>query len=272
MRLNGVSVGSTYKHVASYCMQDDALHSALTVRENILFSALLHLPATTPRKEVDIRVNAIIEEFGLARVQKKFIGNAIIRGVSGGERRRVSIACEIVADPAIIFLDEPTSGLDSAAAYQVCMILQTLARHYNKTVVATIHQPSTETFAQFDKLLLLVGGKIVYFGGRDAATEYFAQVGNPVPQFCNPADHYLALVNMDFAVDKEEGKRTVERVRGGRDIFWVSKKNFFFNNSDFQLVTAYAQNPVSNPCIEGTPETGANSIAQPVFQNQKVPI
>ncbi|PHT79376.1 ABC transporter G family member 12, partial [Capsicum annuum] len=113
---------------------------------------------------------------GLQDCADTFIGNWHLRGISGGEKRRVSIALEILMKPRLLFLDEPTSGLDRDG----------------RTVIASIHQPSSEVFEQFDRLYLLSGGKTVYFG------QFFAEAGFPCPSFRNPSDHFLRCVNFDF--------------------------------------------------------------------------
>ncbi|QHO16276.1 ABC transporter G family member [Arachis hypogaea] len=125
------------------------------------------------------------------------IGNWYLRGISGGKKRRVSIALEILMRPRLLFLDEPTSGLDSASAFFVTQTLCALARN-EKTMIASIHQPSSEVFELFDHLYLLSGGKTVYFGHAFAEYEFFAQAGFSCPALRNPSDHFLRCINSDF--------------------------------------------------------------------------
>ncbi|CAG8572497.1 19771_t:CDS:1, partial [Racocetra persica] len=157
-----------------------------------------------------IRVQQIIDEFGLSRVANSKIGTVFIRGVSGGEKRRASIACQVITLPKIIFLDEPTSGLDSAAAYHVMKSIGEMARKHKLTVIASIHQPSTETYSLFDKLCLIGRGHTLYFGKRENATSYFESLGHVCPPYANPADHYLRLINSDFMVDKSEAEKHID--------------------------------------------------------------
>ncbi|MFS7936699.1 putative ABC-type xenobiotic transporter [Helianthus anomalus] len=142
-------------------------------------------------------VESTIIEMGLQDCADTVIGNWHLRGISGGEKRRVSIALEILMRPRLLFLDEPTSGLDSASAFFVTQTLRGLSRD-GRTVIASIHQPSSEVFELFDRLYLLSGGKTVYFGLASEAYEFFAQAGFPCPALRNPSDHFLRCINSDF--------------------------------------------------------------------------
>ncbi|XBJ24176.1 hypothetical protein VPH35_002116 [Triticum aestivum] len=180
-----------------YVTQDDNLIGTLTVRETISYSARLRLPDNMPMEEKRALVEGTIVEMGLQDCADTVIGNWHLRGVSGGEKRRVSIALEILMRPRLLFLDEPTSGLDSASAFFVTQTLRGLARD-GRTVIASIHQPSSEVFELFDRLYLLSGGKTVYFGQASEACEFFAQAGFPCPPLRNPSDHFLRCINADF--------------------------------------------------------------------------
>ncbi|KAG6672694.1 hypothetical protein I3842_16G072200 [Carya illinoinensis] len=182
---------------AAYVTQDENLIGTLTVRETISYSAQLRLPDKMPWSEKQALVESTIIEMGLQDCADTVIGNWHLRGISGGERRRVSIALEILMRPRLLFLDEPTSGLDSASAFFVTQTLSGLSRD-GRTVIASIHQPSSEVFELFDRLCLLSGGKTVYFGEACEAYEFFAQAGFPCPALRNPSDHFLRCVNSDF--------------------------------------------------------------------------
>nr|GLL47868.1 ABC transporter G family member 11 [Ipomoea trifida] len=182
---------------AAYVTQDDNLIGTLTVRETISYSAQLRLPDRMPRTEKRALVESTIIEMGLQDCADTVIGNWHLRGISGGEKRRVSIAVEILMRPRLLFLDEPTSGLDSASAFFVTQTLRGLSRD-GRTVIASIHQPSSEVFELFDRLYLLSGGKTVYFGQASEAYEFFAQAGFPCPALRNPSDHFLRCINSDF--------------------------------------------------------------------------
>jgi ABC-type multidrug transport system ATPase subunit len=142
----------------------------LTVRETITYSAHLRLPTSMSNEEVNDIIEGTIIEMGLQDCADRLIGNWHLRGISGGERKRTSIALEILTRPRLLFLDEPTSGLDSASAFFVVQTLRNVARD-GRTVISSIHQPSSEVFALFDDLFLLSSGETVYFGEAKKAIE-----------------------------------------------------------------------------------------------------
>ncbi|KAM3281832.1 ABC transporter G family member 1 [Capsicum chacoense] len=190
---------------SAYVTQDDMLMTTLTVREAIYYSAQLQLPNSMSRSEKRERAEATIREMGLQDAMNTRIGGWSVKGLSGGQKRRVSICIEILKRPKLLFLDEPTSGLDSAASYHVMNRIVQLAKQDGRTVVASIHQPSSEVFELFHNLCLLSAGRIVYFGSISSANEYFALNGFPCPTMRNPSDHYLRTINKDFDIDIEKG-------------------------------------------------------------------
>lgn len=194
--LNGRKTKLTFG-AAAYVTQDDNLIGTLTVRETIMYSARLRLPDEMEKESKRALVEGTIVEMGLQDCADTMIGNWHLRGISGGEKRRVSIALEILMRPRLLFLDEPTSGLDSASAFFVTQTLRGLSRD-GRTVVASIHQPSSEVFELFDQLYLLSGGKTVFFGKASKAYEFFSEAGFPCPSLRNPSDHFLRCINSDF--------------------------------------------------------------------------
>ncbi|XP_057514507.1 ABC transporter G family member 11-like [Actinidia eriantha] len=194
--LNGRKTNLSFG-TAAYVTQDDNLIGTLTVRETISYSAQVRLPDKMAWSEKRALIESTIIEMGLQDCADTVIGNWHLRGISGGEKRRVSIALEILMRPRLLFLDEPTSGLDSASAFFVTQTLRGLSRD-GRTVIASIHQPSSEVFELFDRLYLLSGGKTVYFGLASEAYELFAQAGFPCPALRNPSDHFLRCINADF--------------------------------------------------------------------------
>ncbi|XP_021714210.1 ABC transporter G family member 11-like isoform X2 [Chenopodium quinoa] len=201
---------------SAYVTQDDTLMTTLTVKEAVYYSAQLQLPDSMTKSEKIERANDAIRDMGLQGCVNTRIGGWSVKGLSGGQKRRVSICIEILTRPRLLFLDEPTSGLDSAASYHVMSRIIKLAKQDQRTVIASIHQPSSEVFELFHNLCLLSSGKVVYFGSASAANEFFALSGFPCPTMRNPSDHYLRTINKDFeTADIEQGlngKQSTEEV------------------------------------------------------------
>ncbi|KYK56055.1 ABC transporter [Drechmeria coniospora] len=194
--VNGERVSdSEYKNVVGFVDQEDTMLPTLTVHETILTSALLRLPRDMSRSAKEQRVFEVEKELGIHHIRDALIGSeeGKGRGISGGEKRRVGIACELVTSPSILLLDEPTSGLDAYNAYNVVECLVTLARNYKRTVIFTIHQPRSNIVALFDRLLLLAQGKPVYSGPFNRCQAYFDSIGYECPPGFNIADYLVDL-------------------------------------------------------------------------------
>ncbi|KAJ5400565.1 hypothetical protein N7465_011054 [Penicillium sp. CMV-2018d] len=197
--VNGRPIPIYFQRFAGYIEQLDVHESLATVREALEFSALLRQPRNTPTDEKLRYVDTIIELLELRDLEFTLVGRPCA-GLSVEQRKRLTIAVELVAKPSIlIFLDEPTSGLDSQASFNIIRFLRKLAEA-GQAVLVTIYQPSAQFFAQFNTLLLLAkGGKPVYFGdiGDNANTikSYFARYGAPCPPEANPAEHIIDVVS-----------------------------------------------------------------------------
>ncbi|CAH8275172.1 unnamed protein product [Arabidopsis lyrata] len=201
---NNKPLSKAVKRRTGFVTQDDALYPNLTVTETLVFTALLRLPNSFKQQEKIKQAKVVMTELGLDRCKDTIIGGPFLRGVSGGERKRVSIGQEILINPSLLFLDEPTSGLDSTTAQRIVSILWELARG-GRTVVTTIHQPSSRLFYMFDKLLLLSEGNPIYFGLGSSAMDYFASVGcSPSVERINPSDFLLDIAN---GVGSDESQR-----------------------------------------------------------------
>jgi ABC-type multidrug transport system ATPase subunit len=194
--LNGETVSDNdYRNVIGFVDQDDTMLPTLTVHETILDSALLRLPKQMSQAAKEQKVEDVERQLGIYHIRHQIIGSeeGNGRGISGGEKRRVGIACELVTSPSILFLDEPTSGLDAFNAYNVVECLVTLAKTYNRTVVFTIHQPRSNIVALFDQLILLAQGRTVYSGPFKDCQNYFDNIGYSCPPGFNIADYLVDL-------------------------------------------------------------------------------
>lgn len=194
--VNGEKVDDAqYKNVVGFVDQEDTMLATLTVHETILISALLRLPRAMGRAVKEQKVNEVMKQLGIYHIRDSLIGSeeGKGRGISGGEKRRVGIACELVTSPSILFLDEPTSGLDAYNAFNVVECLVTLAKTYKRTVIFTIHQPRSNIVALFDRLVLLAEGKTVYSGPFANCQDYFDRIGYSCPPGFNIADYLVDL-------------------------------------------------------------------------------
>lgn len=194
--VNGEKVtDADYKNVVGFVDQEDTMLPTLTVHETILNSALLRLPVDMGKSAKLMKVAEVEKQLGIYHIRDALIGSeeGNGRGISGGEKRRVSIACELVTSPSILFLDEPTSGLDAYNAFNVIECLVTLAKTYKRTVIFTIHQPRSNIVALFDQLVLLANGKTVYSGEFAQCQAYFDHIGYSCPPGFNIADYLVDL-------------------------------------------------------------------------------
>lgn len=182
-----------YIQLIGYVDQEDTMIPTLTVYETILYSALLRLPRSMSTAAKEYRVMEVMQELGIDGIKDSRIGQSGDRSISGGERRRVAIACELVTSPSILFLDEPTSGLDAYNAFNVVECLVTLAKNYKRTVIFTIHQPRSNIVTLFDHLVLLAKGRIIYSGSQEQTQNYFGTIGYNCPVGFNIADYLIDL-------------------------------------------------------------------------------
>ncbi|CAI2175213.1 15776_t:CDS:10 [Funneliformis geosporum] len=208
IKMNGHKPTKNSKRFVAYCTQDDIFFPELTVRDTLGYTARLRLPRLMSRQDKLKQVENAMQLLHLTKVADSKIGDHRVRGISGGERKRVSIASELLTDPSVIFLDEPTSEL---------------AVKQRKTIVMVIHQPSSQVFDTFDKLMLMADGHMVYFGERAGIVNYLANQGFKCHPNFNPADYILELLNNNeikkklinaYAVqvrDEPTGKQIVEK-------------------------------------------------------------
>ncbi|CAG8547496.1 37058_t:CDS:2 [Gigaspora margarita] len=195
IKMNGNKPTKDSRRFIAYCTQEDVFFPYLTVKETLSYTSRLRLPREMPTSAKLEQVENIIQILNLSKCSNTIIGNMRIRGISGGEKKRVSIANELLTDPSVILLDEPTSGLDSSLALELVQTLKELARKQQKTIIIVIHQPSSQVFELFDKLLLMADGHVVYFGDSADTVDYLANEGFICHPNFNPADYMLELLN-----------------------------------------------------------------------------
>ncbi|OMJ12168.1 ATP-binding cassette sub-family G member 8 [Smittium culicis] len=189
----------TFKRDVAYVEQDDLLYPTLTTKETISYAARFRLNeneySTEQREE---RIKDVIRSLRLTKSEDTFIGNENLKGLSGGERKRVSIGIEMVTDPKMLMLDEPTSGLDSNSSVVVVKLIKEIAVEKNLISISSIHQPSSKTFYTFDKVILMAPGGLVYFGSTEDSLDYFESIGYVCPSHENPADYFIDIMTIDY--------------------------------------------------------------------------
>lgn len=206
--LNGVPVDAkAMRSRCAYVQQDDLFIGSLTAKEHLifqvsscmsitlttmsLFQAILRMGRNVPYRQKVQRVNEVIMELSLGKCADTKIGiPGVLKGLSGGEMKRLAFASESLTDPCLLLCDEPTSGLDSFMASNVLQVLKNLANK-GKTIIITIHQPSSELFNLFDKMLLMAEGRVAFLGTPMQASQFFTDLGVPCPTNYNPADYFV---------------------------------------------------------------------------------
>ncbi|CAM9650413.1 unnamed protein product [Scytosiphon promiscuus] len=201
----------------AFVQQEDLFIPTLTPREHLRFHANMRMDAAIPKEDKMKAVENALEGLGLGKCADTSIGGqgSVIRGISGGEKKRLSFATEVLGDAPVIFVDEPTSGLDSFMAEAVVTKLKLLA-DTGRTIVATIHQPSSQVFNLFTHLHLLSEGKTIFCGPLSEAMGHFESIGHPCPSFFNPADHYIRVMSRDPASPEDSARRIEAAAEGYR--------------------------------------------------------
>ncbi|KAM0752952.1 P-loop containing nucleoside triphosphate hydrolase protein [Meredithblackwellia eburnea MCA 4105] len=197
--------------VVGFVRQDDFLLPYLTVRETLSFAAALRLPRSVNPETREAIVDQTILELGLRDVANVIVGGPFRKGISGGEKRRLSIGCILVTLPSVLVLDEPTTGLDSTTAFHLLETLSRLARKGGRVVILSIHQPRSDAFTLFDKVTLLTSGSVVYSGRTSGILSHFADHGYVPADNTNPLDFVVDITSIDTRDDDSE-LATRERV------------------------------------------------------------
>eukprot|EP00899_Mesostigma_viride_P024490 jgi/Mesvir1/5225/Mv15354-RA.1 len=194
----------------AYVLQTSTMMETLSVRENLLFSAVMRL--RMPVKECAERVEQVIKDLRLTKCADTYIGGELVRGVSGGERRRTSIGMELVIKPTLVLMDEPTSGLDASTAVRVVQLLNELATSKGHTVIISIHSPNYKIYSLMQSLVLLGQGMLVYIGPVAGALDLFEDCGLLCGPFTNPADFFLDILTGELT--KSQRQALIARVDG----------------------------------------------------------
>jgi ABC-type multidrug transport system ATPase subunit len=203
---NGLAPSEDVVHaICSFVTQDDdALLASLTVRETLRYAARLRLPKWMSTEQKIEKAEQVLLKMGLKDCADNLIGNDLIKGISGGEKRRVTIAVQILTEPRVLLLDEPLSGLDAFTAASIMDVLVGLANE-GRTLIVTIHQPRSDLFAHFGNILLLArGGHPVYAGPGKEMLPHLASLGHECSKFTNPADFALDLITVDIQHESRE--------------------------------------------------------------------
>uniref|UniRef100_G3T259 ATP binding cassette subfamily G member 8 n=1 Tax=Loxodonta africana TaxID=9785 RepID=G3T259_LOXAF len=240
----------------AHVRQHDQLLPNLTVRETLAFIAQLLLPRTFSQAQHDKRVEDVIAELRLRQCANTRVG-AYVRGVSGGEWRRVSIGVQLLWNPGILILDQPTSGLNSFTAHNLVRTLSRLAKG-NRLVLISLHQPRSDIFRLFDLVLLMTSGTTVYLGEAQHMVQYFTEIGHPCPRYSNPADFYVDLTSIDRR-SREQEVATREKARSLAALFLEKVRGF----DDF-LWRGGPQELGVGPCVESPAlQKGPNDLPRP---------
>ena len=249
----------------AYVKQADIFFEHLSVQDQLTYTALLRLPNTQTKDQKHAEVAKIMRLLRLTKVAE-----SPIRMCSGGEKKRVNIGTELLTDPAILLLDEPTSGLDSTSAVSLLKLLSKLAKENGKTVLTTIHQPSSQLFHSFDRLIMISEGYVVYFGTPTASLQYLRSESLACPDGYNAADHWMNLLVMEEEEEEDndnpskksnirDEKRQIPRLQlqlawdseavaeemdaaVNDDINVVATDNTTYNNKDYDKKKAIGNN------------------------------
>uniref|UniRef100_A0A915BTL1 ABC transporter domain-containing protein n=1 Tax=Parascaris univalens TaxID=6257 RepID=A0A915BTL1_PARUN len=234
VRINGQQLSaSAMHHVCAYVQQDDLFSNSMTVREHLTFYAALRMGSDYSSNEKRKRVDDIIHDLGLNDCADSYVGEiGRLGGISGGERKRLAFACEILTNPPLLFCDEPTSGVDSFLAQQIVQVLRKLAHRKGMTIVVTAHQPSSQIFAMFDRIHLMTHGRVAFNGRPSEAIEMWNRIGYPLPRNYNPADHFMKTLGVGYDKDGRKSFDLINQIcdcyensDGGRKVLEEAKRD-----------------------------------------------
>ncbi|CAD5234204.1 unnamed protein product [Bursaphelenchus xylophilus] len=223
VRVNGIKMGKEQlRKMSAYVQQDDLFIGTMTVMEHLKFMATLRMGRSYSKAERERRVYTVMNDLGLIKCANTIIGTPFqSKGLSGGERKRLAFASEILTSPPLLFCDEPTSGLDSYLAQQIVQLLKNLAKTKNMTVVLTIHQPSSQVFELFDKVCLLADGRTAFLGSMLEASMFWKGMGMNLPDNYNPGDFFINTLTQD---EKDKKNKKAKKICDAFDTSDIGKE------------------------------------------------
>jgi len=228
-----------HNRMVSYVNQLDIHLAPLTLKQTLMFSAECQMPEDTTYEEKERRVDCVMRMLGVKHREDVIVGDQVLRGISGGEKRRTSIGIEAVKAPTLICMDEATTGLDSQAASDIFHRVQTLARVGGIPVLASLLQPSYELASLFDNLMILAEGEIVYFGPFQEALAYFDNLGFAPREDENPADFLQNVVQTPHLFLKEGSQLTTRTITQFREKF---KKSHYYQETQDTIAQPSREN------------------------------
>ncbi|KAK3033413.1 hypothetical protein RJ639_032386 [Escallonia herrerae] len=256
-----------FRRVSGFVTQEEALFPLLTVEETLMYSARLRLHGGL--NKATARVRELLRELGLDHVEGVRIGSESTRGISGGEKRRVSIGVELVHDPAVLLIDEPTSGLDSAAALHVMLLLKSMAKNQGKTIVFTIHQPGFRILELFDQVVLLSNGIVLHHGSLCLLEERLKFAGHCIPRQVNVLEFAIDVTEtllidiQENDIIASEAAQEYDHIRGLFNFGNVEENCICYPNSPYKEVVILSQRFSKN--IFRTKQLFAARISQAVL-------
>ncbi|XP_018318849.1 protein scarlet isoform X7 [Agrilus planipennis] len=203
--VNGQPMGDYMRDISGFMHQVDLFIDHLTVSEHLHIMARLRLDRRTTSQERKQRVLEIMRNLSLLKCRRSKIST-----ISGGEKKRLSFASELLTDPPLLFCDEPTTGLDSYSAQKLIAMMNLMASS-GKTIVCTIHQPSSQIFKMFSQVILLASGRLAYMGATSNAAEFFESLGYRIPANYNPADFYIRTLAV-LPVSEDSCKQAIKTI------------------------------------------------------------
>ncbi|KAF4040915.1 ABC-2 type transporter [Phytophthora infestans] len=234
-----------FRKVSSYVAQEDSRLGSFTVQETLEMAARLSMPRGTTALTIIRRVQRVIDDMGLRVCENAMVGDMFHKGISGGQKRRLSIAIEMLSDPSILLLDEPTSGLDSASTFNVVKLISRLSNE-GRTIICTIHQPSSLVYEMFSNVAILTAGRTVYFGSRTKILHHFSSLGYNCPQYQDPVEYFIDLANTDF-----EGHGDIDALINGYASSAVAAR----------IISAIRTDAVGTMYLSSNPKIVASDIA-----------